>query len=99
MTLEEVFEISESKYKDNIIYSRVVFNNESIRNNYLIMDLGNPLLDEGEKKHIESIIEQPIERTKAAEFIKLYNEDGLHHTIKNVEYWIRDTFKVLNSFK
>lgn len=99
MTLEEVFEISESKYKDNIIYSRVVFNNESIRNNYLIMDLGNPLVDEGEKKHIESIVEQPIERTKTAEFIKLYNEDGLQHTIKNVEYWIRDTFKVLNSFK
>lgn len=99
MTLEEIFEISASKYKDNIIYSRVVFEEQKIRNNYKIMDLGNPLMDADEKLYVETIIEQPIEKIKSSEFIKLYNEDGLGHVLKNPDYWIRDTFRILNSFK
>ena len=99
MTLDDIFDISEAKYKENILYSKVVFDHEHLRNNYLIMDLSNPLVDDGEKKHIENIIEQPIEKTKSADFLRLYHEDGLNHVLSNAEYWIRDTFKVLNSFK
>jgi hypothetical protein len=33
------------------------------------------------------------------DFLSFYNEDGLGRIIKNVDFWIRDTFKVLNSFK
>ena len=99
MTLDDIFDISEAKYKENVLYSKVVFDNEHLRKNYLIMDLSNPLVDDGEKKHIENIIEQPIEKTKSADFLRLYHEDGLNHVLSNAEYWIRDTFKVLNSFK
>jgi DNA polymerase-1 len=98
MTLDDIFDISEAKYKENVLYSKVVFDNEHLRKNYLIMDLSNPLVDDGEKKHIENIIEQPIEKTKSADFLRLYHEDGLNHVLSNAEYWIRDTFKVLNSF-
>jgi DNA polymerase-1 len=99
MTLDDIFDVSEAKYKENVLYSKVVFDNEHLRKNYLIMDLSNPLVDDGEKKHIENIIEQPIEKTKSADFLRLYHEDGLNHVLSNAEYWIRDTFKVLNSFK
>jgi DNA polymerase-1 len=98
MTLDDIFDISEAKYKENVLYSKVVFDNEHLRKNYLIMDLSNPLVDDGEKKHIENIIEQPIEKTKSADFLRLYHEDGLNHVLSNAEYWIRNTFKVLNSF-
>jgi DNA polymerase-1 len=98
MTLDDIFDISEAKYKENVLYSKVVFDNEHLRKNYLIMDLSNPLVDDSEKKHIENIIEQPIEKTKSADFLRLYHEDGLNHVLSNAEYWIRDTFKVLNSF-
>jgi DNA polymerase-1 len=99
MTLDDIFDISEAKYKENVLYSKVIFDNEHLRKNYLIMDLSNPLVDDGEKKHIENIIEQPIEKTKSADFLRLYHEDGLNHVLSNAEYWVRDTFKVLNSFK
>jgi len=29
----------------------------------------------------------------------MYNEDGLGHTLKNVDYWIRSIFTTLSSFK
>ena len=63
------------------------------------MDLSNPLVDESEKQIIEDVIESEIENTKIIEFLNMYNEDGLGHTLKNVDYWIRNTFTTLNSFK
>jgi hypothetical protein len=62
------------------------------------MDLSHPLVDDGEKRHIENIVEQPIEKIKVADFLRLYHEDGLNHVLSNADYWIRNTFKVLNSF-
>ena len=73
--------------------------NNSLAYDYKIMDLGNPLVDETEKKHIESITLLPAEKIKVAEFLKMYNEDGLGHTLKNVDFWVRSTFTTLSSFK
>ena len=99
ITLEDIFEISATKHKENVLYSKIVFEEEKLRNNYIIMDLNNPLVDENEKTYIETIVNQPVEKIKANEFIKLYNEDGLGHVLKNVEFWIRNTFTTLSSFK
>ena len=63
------------------------------------MDLSNPLVDKTEKGYIENITTLPSEKIKVAEFLKMYNEDGLGHTLKNVDYWIRSTFTTLSSFK
>jgi DNA polymerase-1 len=99
ITLDKIFQICETKYKDNVLYSKIILNEEKLHNNYKIMDLSNPLMDENEKLYVETIIEQPIEKTKIADFLKMYNEDGLGNILKNVDFWIRDTFTVLNSFK
>jgi len=99
VTLDEVFELCEDKMKDNVLYSKVIFEGDRVRKNFKLMDLENPLMDEDEKLYVEAIVEQPAEKLKVAEFLKMYNEDGLGNILKNVDYWIRDTFKVLSSFK
>ena len=99
LSLESLYNICEGKYKENVIYSRLIYDYEMLQKHYKIMDLGNPLVDETEKKHIENITLLPAEKIKVAEFLKMYNEDGLGHTLKNVDYWIRNTFATLNSFK
>jgi hypothetical protein len=63
------------------------------------MNLGSPLMDEDEKLYVETIVDQPVEKLKVAEFLKMYNEDGLGNILKNAEYWIRNTFTTLSSFK
>ena len=63
------------------------------------MDLSNPLVDENEKHYIEQTVSDAPGKIKAADFLKMYNEDGLGHTLKNVEFWIRNTFTTLSSFK
>jgi DNA polymerase-1 len=99
VTLEEIFEISERKYKEHIIYSRIVFERDNLEKNYTIMNLKNPLLDDQEKEFLTELTKSETQVLNSKDFLSFYNEDGLGRIIKNVDFWIRDTFKVLNSFK
>ena len=99
VTLEDILKISEEKYKDNLLYSKIVFNFEHLQKQYKVMDLHNPILDENEKEFLKEFIKEPNNTLDIASFLRLYNEDGLNNTIKNPDFWLRDTFKVLNSFK
>jgi DNA polymerase-1 len=99
LSFDDLMEIAESKLKEHVIYARVLHDEERLRNNYKIMDLGKPLVDEVEKQFLEEFSEElpPALNTKA--FMLLYNEDGLGRLMKDPELTINNTFKVLNSFK
>jgi 5'-3' exonuclease len=99
MSLGDLHNICEGKYKENIIYSRVIFDYEMLQRNYKIMDLGSPLVDENEKLLIQQLTEETTNKLNASDFLKMYHEDGLGHTLKNIDFWIRDTFRTLSSFK
>ncbi len=99
MSLDDLRNICEGKYKENVIYSRVIFDYEMLQNHYKIMDLGNPLVDENEKAFIENVTNETPSKLNVSDFLKMYHEDGLGHTLKNVDYWLRDTFRTLSSFK
>lgn len=98
LTLDDIIEISAGKYKENVIYSRVVFEEDSLRKNYQIMDLHKPMIDELEKKYIEEQIDLSAPVLNDKMFLKFYQEDGLRHLIKNPEFWVNNQFRTLNSF-
>ena len=98
LTFQDIIEISAAKHKEHVVYSRVVFEMERLENNFRIMDLGNPLMDDIEKEYIENLVEETTPTLNTQAFLLLYNEDGIGHMIKNPEFTINDTYKVLNSF-
>ena len=98
LTFQDIIEISAAKHKEHVVYSRVVFDMERLENNFRIMDLGNPLMDDIEKEYIENLVEETTLTLNTQAFLLLYNEDGIGHMIKNPEFTINDTYKVLNSF-
>jgi hypothetical protein len=63
------------------------------------MNLKNPLLDDQEKEFLTELTKSETQVLNSKDFLSFYNEDGLGRIIKNVDFWIRDTFKILNSFK
>ena len=98
ITLDELLELCASKHKENIIYSRVVFEENNLRKTTRIMDLGNPMMDELEKKFISDLITQEVPLLNVETFLRLYQEDGLRHLVKNIEFWINNQFRTLNSY-
>jgi DNA polymerase I len=98
ITLEEIIELSIDKHKEHVIYSRVVFDADILRRTYKIMDLHNPMMDDLEKEYLEELEASDLPVLNSEVFLRLYAEDGLRHLIKNVDYWIQNTFKDLISY-
>ena len=98
ITLEEIIELSIDKHKEHVIYSRVVFDADILRRTYKIMDLHNPMMDDLEKTFLEELEASDLPVLNSDLFLRLYAEDGLRHLIKNVDYWIQNTFKDLISY-
>ena len=99
LTKDDIFEIAKEKYKEHVIYSRIAFEQTRLEQNFKIMNLSNPLLDDEDKLFLEEFAEGKNPILNREDFLRFYNDDGLGHLIKNVDFWISDTFKVLNSFK
>jgi hypothetical protein len=62
------------------------------------MDLSNPLLNEEDKEYLEEIANHSHLGLNPEAFLRLYNEDGIGKMIRNVDFWLKDIFKTLNSF-
>jgi DNA polymerase-1 len=99
MMLEDIFEISANKYKEHEVYARVVLDKTRLENNFKVMNLGDPLISDEEKEFLEAIVEEDVTTLDVVEFMRYYEEDGLGRMIKNTEYWLNNTFRLLNSFK
>ena len=99
LSLDDIFNICETKLKDNKIYARVLHDFENVKNFYRLMDLKNPLIDDNEKEFIIETVDSPIPELKTKEFLHLANQDDLAIIIKGVELWLKDTFRILNSIK
>jgi DNA polymerase-1 len=99
LTFDDILDIAEAKLKEHVVYARVLQDEERLRNNYKIMDLGKPLIDEVEKQFLEEFTQHPIPPLNIKTFLSLYNEDGLGKLIKDPESTINNTFKILNAFK
>lgn len=98
LTMDDIFNISEEKLKDHVVYARIVNEFDRLEKNYKLMDLDNPLLDEKDKEDLEEYTKLPTPILDPESFLKIYNEDGIGKMIRNVDFWLKDVFKVLNSF-
>ncbi len=96
MTLDDIYDICEAKFKENVIYARVIQTIDSLEKNYKIMDLSNPMLDENDKRYLNQVVKSEKPTYLPDQFLAMYNTDKLGNIIRNVEYWIKDVFEKLS---
>ena len=93
MEWDDVLKICENKYKDHVVYARILQGVSDLEKNYKLMDLSNPLLDENEENYLNSVVKSKDLNYIPEQFMAFYNEDKLGGIIRNVEFWLRDNFK------
>jgi len=98
-TLEEIFQWSEERLTEHKTYALILQKEQELRNHYRLMDLQNPILDDRQKEYIEELIFSEHNGLHEEHFVSLYEMDGLQHFIKNVNFWLKDTYGKLNSYK
>ena len=92
MPFDRLFDLSEERLKESIVYARVIQNWDQLLNAKKIMDLEIPMLSDEEKQDLSKFPGEPLNELRILEFMSLYNEDGMTHIIKNTEFWLKDTF-------
>jgi|TARA_R110001592_G_scaffold103086_1_gene290517 DNA polymerase-1 len=95
MSLEDIFNICESKLKEHVVYARVIQNRSDLEKNYKIMDLDNPMIDENDEKYLNKVVESDIPPYLPEQFVAFYNQDKLGGMIRNVEFWVKEIFEKL----
>ena len=95
MTLDDIYNICESKFKENVIYSRIIHGIDALERNYKIMDLSNPMIDKNDKNYLNEVVKSKDIHYIPDQFIAMYNEDKLGGMIRNLDFWIKDIFEPL----
>ena len=71
---------------------------DKLKDNKKVMDLSNPILDSKEKEFILNAVKDLAFKLNIPKFIELYNQDGLGNILKNVEYWLRDNWSIIDRY-
>ena len=95
MDLQDIFSICEAKFKDHVVYARVLQNMDEMENNYKIMNLENPMISDKEKEYLNKVVSSEVPPYIPEQFLAFYNQDKLGGMIRNVEFWIKDIFEKL----
>jgi 5'-3' exonuclease len=99
LTLDDIFEISTRKFKDHVVYSRIIQDQARIETSYKVMDLSVPMIDDKGKEHIDGLIIEDFPEYNPEMFIQFYNEDKLGGMIRNLETWLKDIFSQFKGYK
>jgi DNA polymerase I len=99
LTLDDIFDISARKFKEHIVYSRIVQDQARIETNYKVMDLSVPMINDRDKEYIDELISEEIPDFNSEMFISLYNEDKLGGMIRNLDNWLKDIFALFPTYK
>lgn len=98
VTLDDIYNISAERFKEHVIHCRVIEDFENLKKAHKIMDLSNPMLDEQEKDYILNIVKESPYELDAETFLRFYHKDGLGNVLKNVDYWIKENWNIINRY-
>ena len=90
LTLDDIFDISARKFKDHVVYSRIIQEQTRIETNYKVMDLSVPMIDDRGKEHIDNLIIEDKYQKKRIYVVYLEKiTDGCFRTLTNSSNSIR----------
>jgi 5'-3' exonuclease len=98
VTLDDIYNICAERFKEHVIYCRILEDFDNLRKAHKIMDLSNPMLDDQEKDYILDHVKESPYELNVETFLKFYHKDGLGNVLKNVDYWIKDIWSPINRY-
>jgi DNA polymerase-1 len=95
VSLKDILDISISKKENHIIYNRIILEYDRLKKNYLVMDLGEPLINDLQKEEILKCVNQELNEYNPNLFNMMANKDGVYKIIPNISLWLHNTFNKL----
>jgi DNA polymerase-1 len=99
LTLDDIFDISAVKFKENIIYSRIINEQKRLETSFKIMNLSKPMVDNNDIAYISEVVKSNFPELNSSLFKMLYDEDKLGGIIRNVDIYLKDNFFHFKGYK
>ena len=99
LTLEDIFDISARKFKDHVVYSRILHEQDKIETSFKVMDLGDPMINKNEEEYLDKVIDDEFPELNSDMFVQFYNSDQLGGMIRNLDMWLKNNFEHFKSYK
>ena len=99
LTLEDIFKISARKFKDHVVYSRILHEQDKIETSFKVMDLGDPMINKNEEEYLDKVIDDEFPELNSDMFVQFYNSDQLGGMIRNLDMWLKNNFEHFKSYK
>jgi 5'-3' exonuclease len=99
LTLEDIFDISARKFKEHVVYSRIIQDRSRLETGYKVMDLSIPFIDDNGVEYLDRLMHQELPELNIDMFVQFYNTDKLGGMIRNLETWLNTNFSLFNTYK
>ena len=97
-TIDDILDKSKRLLTESTKYKKIAECEETLRKNYLLMNLKELDISATHKSNIRHIVESPIPGLNKIEFQKLFMQDKMWTTMKNLPDWLTNTWLSLNAF-
>jgi 5'-3' exonuclease len=97
-TLDDLFEKCKNKLNESRTYEKMLSNESTIEKNYRLMNIKLLDIPAQSASVIRGIMQQPISTMNKMEFQRLFMEDKMWTTMKNLPDWLNNTWLSLNAF-
>lgn len=97
-TVDDVIEKSKSLITESNKYKKIVSHDETLHKNFKLMDLKQLDISAQHKSNIRNIVQAPIPILDKNEFRRLFMEDKMWSTMKDLPKWMNTTWLPLNAF-
>jgi len=97
LTLDTLFE-KVSEMDDEKLKNKILENTDTLKLNYDLMQLSEPIMGAAITSNVRNIINSPINRLNSFQFKKEFMIDKLYTAFKNVETWLVNSWGDLDKY-
>jgi DNA polymerase-1 len=96
--IDDILKKSNNLITESTKYKKIADHQETLEKNYLLMNLKELDISATHKSNIRHIVDSPIASLDKNEFRRLFMEDKMWTTMKNLPEWLNNTWLSLNAF-
>ena len=99
LKLKDIFDISARKFKEHVVYSRIIQDRSRLETGYKVMDLSIAFIDDNGIEYLDRLMYQELPELNIDMFVQFYNTDKLGGMIRNLEIRLNDKFSHFKGYK
>lgn len=99
VSLDYIYDLCEERIETKKMYANIIYNWDTVKDNFTIMDLHNTTLDILEEEVVKDLLREKVPKLRPTHFLSMLEDDLISGITKNTEGWLDNNFRALTLVK